>query len=99
MIFLPTEPQVILAMAAARQGCAPDCWHCRAWARMCNAPFPFAQAAAAPSPVVGPPSAAGGGTGASREPVGSGKSPVAPVRSTSEYGPGRVLHLLLGGRP
>lgn len=41
-------------------------------------------AASSPS-VVGPPSmAAGGDTGATRKPVGSGKSSVAPGRSTSE---------------
>ena len=43
-----------------------------------NIVLSITRAAAAPSPASGPPSAAGGGTGGAREPVGSGKSPVAP---------------------
>lgn len=46
----------------------------------------LARALAAPSSAAGPPPASGGGTGTAREPVGSGKSPVAPGRSASEAG-------------
>ena len=55
-----------------------------------NAVLSITRAAAAPAPeVVGPPSmASGAGAGSAREPVGSGKSPVAPGR----------IHLE-GGRP